>query len=154
MSEDESPPSCLTWGVPVLNPKPCSVGPGLGDNDPSKLPASRRVHAHQYSWYIHHQSLCPQGEPPLLPLPLQVSLAQAPIRLLLLSLVWCVWGFLYTFPEWSLYFPQSLGAPVIELGWPSKPNILGAHVSSAWWLGWGCWHWVQSSHSCGRDSVM
>ena len=51
--------SCLAWGVPVVIPTGCWVGPGLGDNDPSKVPASRRVHADQYSWYIHHQSLCP-----------------------------------------------------------------------------------------------
>ena len=40
------------------------VGPGLGANDPSKMSASKRIHAEEYSpLYVHNQCLCPQSEP-------------------------------------------------------------------------------------------
>lgn len=41
--------SCLAGGVPTLEPTGCSVGPGLGAKDPSKMSASRRVHTDEYS---------------------------------------------------------------------------------------------------------
>ena len=54
----------------------------------------------------------------------------------------------------GLFFFQSCGAPAIKLHLPSKPNTLGAPLSSAVPTCWGAWCGNQNSHSCERNSTI
>ena len=57
----------------------------------------------------------------------------------------CMWISVYNFQVWSLYFPQSHGAPVHKPHWPSLPDAQWALSPSAWSPGVGIWCGAQNS---------
>ena len=142
---------CLAWGILALEPTGYWVGPGLGDNDPSKMSAFRWVLLHMFttSFYVPRQLHNPL--PALETLQdKQVGLAEDPLLWLLLS-----WVLVHRRP--CVYSPrvESLFPPVL---WSSCDQVLLAFKakcsggSSSWCqtsrLG------AQNSHSQWRTSVI
>ena len=84
----------------------------------------------------------------------QVGLTQAPFKLLLLPWVPESVRLLCTPFKSGVSFPQPSGSSKRKPHWPSKPNVLGAHLPSAEPLGrevqCGAW----TPHSLGRTSAI
>ena len=68
---------------------------------------------------------------------LQSGLTQIPKEPLLCPRTQCTWKFVWTFQDWGLYFPQSLGGPVHKRHWPSMPDALGVLSPSPYPHTWG-----------------
>ena len=77
-----------------------------------------------------------------------------PIELLLCARSRCTWDLVCALQVWSLCFPQSCGTPAIKPSCPSKGNALGSPPPDARSLVWGSLCTAQSSHYCGRTSVI
>ena len=54
----------------------------------------------------------------------------------------------------GVYFPQPSSSPESKLCWPSKPNVLGAHLPGAGLPGWGAQCGAQTLCSLGRTSAI
>ena len=94
---------------------------------------------HECSVISLPQCPCPHSEPQPLPPapPTQETLQDHQVGLVWLLWShcvfcesWCPWDLVCALQEWSFYFSQSYGIPVIKLCWPSKPNALRACILS------------------------
>ena len=66
-----------------------------------------------------------------------------------------VWDLCAPFKN-GVYFPQPSGSPKSKPHWPSKPNVLGAHLPGAGPPppGWGAWWGLKTPHSLRRTSAI
>ena len=63
-------------------------------------------------------------------------------------------SFVCALEEWSLWFPQSCGSPVIKSCWPSGSGFLGIPSPFPGSSGWKAWCGAQNLHNCGRTSLV
>ena len=82
-------------------------------------------------------------------------LVQSPVELLLLfSGSWCVQYFVCTLQDWSLWFPQFCGSPIIKSHWPSRSDSLGIPSPFDGFPVWEAWSGVQNLHNSGKTSLV
>ena len=85
--------------------------------------------------------------------PVIADLVHSPMGSLLFSLgSWCTQDFVCALQEWSLWFPQSCGSPVIKSWWPSGLDSLGIPSPFVRSPGWEAWRGIQNLHKSGRTS--
>ena len=119
------PVSFLVWGNPALGSMDSMVGfmvefqEGLFQGGFSRsAAASAPIHMINPCQPMPAQETPSHHE--------QVVLVQSPMGSLLLSSdSWCMQCFVCALQDWSLYFPQSCGNPIIKFHWPSRSDSLG-----------------------------
>ena len=87
--------------------------------------------------------------------PVIADLVHSPMGSLLFSLgSWCTQDFVCALQEWSLWFPQSCGSPVIKSCSPSKAGSLEVPSPFARYPVWEAWREAQNLHNSGRTSLV
>ena len=74
--------------------------------------------------------------------------------LLLFSGSWCVQYFVCALQDWSLWYPQSCGSPIIKSHWTSRSDSLGIPSSFDGFPVWEAWSGVQNLHNSGETSLV
>ena len=74
--------------------------------------------------------------------------------LLLSSGSWYPQDFVCALQDWSVWFPQSCGSPVIKSHWPSRSDSLGIPRPFVRFSGLEAWCGAQNFHNSGRTSLV
>ena len=145
------PPCCFAWGNPALGSTSSMV---------RLMVTSKRTYAKGHLPGLLFPGPHRHDKPQLTHTsaedsPVIADLVHSPMGSLLFSLgSWCTQDFVCALQEWSLWFPQSCGSPVIKSCSPSKAGSLEVPSPFARYPVWEAWREAQNLHNSGRTSLV
>ena len=145
------PPYCFAWGNPALGSTSSMV---------RLMVTSKRTYAKGHLPGLLFPGPHRHDKPQLTHTsaedsPVIADLVHSPMGSLLFSLgSWCTQDFVCALQEWSLWFPQSCGSPVIKSCSPSKAGSLEVPSPFARYPVWEAWREAQNLHNSGRTSLV